>query len=282
MEEKELKALISLLDDPDMDIFNQVEQHLITCGLEVIPMLEASWESSFDPLSQTRIENIIHKIQFELTQNNLQLWAMQNNDDLLEGLLIINRYQYPNLDEDAVHFQLAEIRRNAWFQLMYDMSPLEKVKLLNNIIFREFGLSGNTSNYHDPQNSFLHKVLETKKGNPISLACIYSIIAQKLDIPIYGINLPKHFIVAYIDEEHESPLFYINVFNRGQIMRHNDIYAFLKQLDLPPQAEYTLPCSNIAIVKRVLRNLTTAYDNLGNMEKKEEILSLLKLIEEFN
>lgn len=282
MEEKELKALISLLDDPDMDIFNQVEQHLITCGPEVIPMLEASWESSFDPLSQTRIENIIHKIQFELTQNNLQLWAMQNNDDLLEGLLIINRYQYPNLDEDAVHFQLAEIRRNAWFQLMYDMSPLEKVKLLNNIIFREFGLSGNTSNYHDPQNSFLHKVLETKKGNPISLACIYSIIAQKLDIPIYGINLPKHFIVAYIDEEHESPLFYINVFNRGQIMRHNDIYAFLKQLDLPPQAEYTLPCTNIAIVKRVLRNLTTAYDNLGNMEKKEEILSLLKLIEEFN
>lgn len=282
MEEKELKALISLLDDPDMDIFNQVEQHLITCGLEVIPMLEASWESSFDPLSQTRIENIIHKIQFELTQNNLQLWAMQNNDDLLEGLLIINRYQYPNLDEDAVHFQLAEIRRNAWFQLMYGMSPLEKVKLLNNIIFREFGLSGNTSNYHDPQNSFLHKVLETKKGNPISLACIYSIIAQKLDIPIYGINLPKHFIVAYIDEEHESPLFYINVFNRGQIMRHNDIYAFLKQLDLPPQAEYTLPCSNIAIVKRVLRNLTTAYDNLGNMEKKEEILALLKLIEEFN
>lgn len=282
MKEKELKALISLLDDPDMEIFNQIEQQLITCGPEVVPMLEASWESSFDPLSQTRIENIIHKIQFDQTQNDLQLWALQNSDDLLEGLLIINRYQYPNLDEDAVHYQLAELRRNAWFQLMYDMSPLEKVKLLNNILFREFGLSGNTTNYHDPQNSFLHKVLETKKGNPISLACVYSIVAQKLDIPIYGINLPKHFIVAYIEEEHESPLFYINVFNRGQVMKHDDIYAFLKQLNLPPKEEYTLPCSNIAIIKRVLRNLTTAYDNLGNMEKKEEITSLLRLLDGFN
>ncbi|MBL1407919.1 transglutaminase-like domain-containing protein [Sphingobacterium faecale] len=282
MKEAELKALISLLDDPDVEIFNQVEQQLIIYGPEVVPQLEASWESSFDPLSQTRIENIIHKIQFEQVQNDLQLWALQNNDDLLEGLLIVNRYQYPNLDENIVQYQLAELRRNAWFQLMYDMSPLEKVKLLNNIIFREFGLSGNTTNYHDPQNSFLHKVLETKKGNPISLACIYSIVAQKLDIPIYGINLPKHFVVAYIEEEHQSPLFYINVFNRGQVMKHDDIYSFLKQLNLPPKEEFTLPCSNIAIIKRVLRNLTTAYDNLGNMQKKEEISSLLNLLNDFN
>lgn len=282
MEEKELKALISLLDDPDIEIFNQVEQQLITSGPEVIPQLEASWESSFDPLSQTRIENIIHKIQFDQVQNDLQIWALQNNDDLLDGLLTINRYQYPNLDENMVHYQLAELRRNAWFQLMYEMSPLEKVKLLNNIIFREFGLSGNTTNYHDPQNSFLHKVLETKKGNPISLACIYSIIAQKLDIPIYGINLPKHFIVAYIEEEHESPLFYINVFNRGQVMKHDDIYSFLKQLNLPPKEEYTLPCTNIAIIKRVLRNLMTAYDNLGNIEKREEVNTLLLLLSDFN
>lgn len=282
MKEAELKALISLLDDPDVEIFNQVEQQLIIYGPEVVPQLEASWESSFDPLYQTRIENIIHKIQFEQVQNELQLWALKNNEDLLEGLLIVNRYQYPNLDENVVQYQLAELRRDAWFQLMYDMSPLEKVKLLNNIVFREFGLSGNTTNYHDPQNSFLHKVLETKKGNPISLACIYSIVAQKLDIPIYGINLPKHFVVAYIEEEHESPLFYINVFNRGQIMKHDDIYSFLKQLNLPPKEEYTLPCSNIAIIKRVLRNLTTAYDNLGNMQKKEEIASLLQLLSDFD
>lgn len=280
MNEQELKAIISLLDDPDMEIFNHVEQQLITFGPEVIPQLEASWESSFDPLSQTRIENIIHKIQFDQIKNDLQLWDLKNSKDLLDGLLIVNRYQYPNLDESNVFLTLADLKRNAWFQLMYDMSPVEKVKLLNNILFREYGLSGNTTNYHDPQNSFIHKVLESKRGNPISLSCIYSIIAQQLDIPIYGVNLPKHFITAYVEDLSQPPLFYINPFNRGQIMHENDIYSFLKQLDLPLSEEYTMPCTNKAIIKRVLRNLIMAYDNMGNPQKKEEIDILLKIIEE--
>ncbi|TCV20360.1 transglutaminase superfamily protein [Sphingobacterium alimentarium] len=280
MNEQELKAIISLLDDPDMEIFNHVEQQLITFGPEVIPQLEASWESSFDPLSQTRIENIIHKIQFDQIKNDLQLWDLKNSEDLLDGLLIVNRYQYPNLDESNVFLTLADLKRNAWFQLMYDMSPVEKVKLLNNILFREYGLSGNTTNYHDPQNSFIHKVLESKRGNPISLSCIYSIIAQQLDIPIYGVNLPKHFITAYVEDLSQPPLFYINPFNRGQIMHENDIYSFLKQLDLPLSEEYTMPCTNKAIIKRVLRNLIMAYDNMGNPQKKEEIDILLKIIEE--
>lgn len=281
MNEKEIKALIYLLDDPDREIFQEIEHKLITCGPEVIPLLEHSWESSFDPLSQGRIENIIHRIQYDQVKNDLQLWKLNNSEDLLEGLLIINRYQYPNLHEEQVYYQLAELRRNAWYHLMYDMSPVEKVKLLNNILFREFGLSGNTSNYHDPQNSFIHKVLETKKGNPISLACIYALVAQKLDIPIYGINLPKHFVLAYVDGENQDKVqFYINVFNRGQIMREEDIYAFLRQLNLPLSDNYTLPCDNIAIIKRVLRNLIAAYEHVDNAEKKLEVETLLTLIEE--
>ncbi|WP_371128715.1 transglutaminase-like domain-containing protein [Sphingobacterium cellulitidis] len=279
--EKEIKALIYLLDDPDREIFQEIEHKLITCGPEVIPLLEHSWESSFDPLSQSRIENIIHRIQYDQVKNDLQLWKLNNSEDLLEGLLIINRYQYPNLHEEQVYYQLAEIRRNAWYHLMYDMSPVEKVKLLNNILFREFGLSGNTSNYHDPQNSFIHKVLETKKGNPISLACIYALVAQKLDIPIYGVNLPKHFVLAYVDgENHDKVEFYINVFNRGQIMREEDIYAFLRQLNLPLSDNYTLPCDNISIIKRVLRNLIAAYEHVDNAEKRLEVETLLALIEE--
>ncbi|MCA5004494.1 transglutaminase-like domain-containing protein [Sphingobacterium bovistauri] len=280
MNEKEIKAIISLLEDPDTEIFNQLEQRLITCGPEVIALLEESWESSFDPLSQSRIENIIHKIQFDQIKSELQLWDLKNSEDLLEGLLIINRYQYPNLDENNVILTISELKRNAWFQLMYDMSPMEKVKLLNNVLFREFGLSGNTTNYHDPQNSFIHSVLESKKGNPISLSCIYSIVAQQLDIPIYGINLPKHFIIAYMEDTDKPPLFYVNAFNRGQIMQQNDIYSFLKQLNLPLSEEYTMPCTNKAIIKRVLRNLITAYENIGNPQKKEEIDLLLKIIED--
>jgi len=280
MTNSEYNAIISLLDDPDKDIFHEIEHKLITCGPEVIPSLEQSWEESFDALLQTRIEQIIHKIQFNQIKSDLQLWLISNSNDLLEGLLIVNRYQYPNLNEEEVYAKIAELRRDVWYHLIYDMSPIEKVKLLNNILFREFGLSGNTSDYHAPQNSFINKVLETKKGNPISLACLYSLIAQRLDIPVYGINLPKHFVLAYMKEENpEEVLFYINVFNRGQIMREDDIVSFLRQLNLPASEEFMKPCDNIAIIKRVLRNLIAAYTHIDNLEKRQEVQLLLDLID---
>lgn len=275
----EYKALISLLDDPDHNIYAQVEHRLVSTGPEVIPFLEQSWEESFDPLQQSRIENVIHKIQFDKVKNDLQIWKLSNQDNLLEALLIINRYQYPSVEDDVVYTTIADLRRSCWFHMMYEMTPLEKVKLLNNVLFRDYGLAGNTSNYHDPQNSFIHKVLETKKGNPISLACIYSIIAQKLDMPVYGVNLPKHFVLAYMDEQTSRVLFYINVFNRGQIMRFEDIHSFLNQLNLPVADEYILPCSNLAIIKRVIRNLTSSYRQAGNPEKENEMKSLLNLID---
>ena len=277
----ELKALISLLDDPDVTIFNEVEHKLISCGPEILPLLEQSWEESFDLLIHMRIENIVQRIQYEQVVNDLQLWKLHGQDDLLEGLVIINRYQYPNINENDIHVLLAELRRDTWYHLMYDMTPLEKVRLLNNMLFREFGLSGNTTDYHAPQNSFISKVLETKKGNPISLACIYSILAQKLDIPIYGINLPKHFVLAYMDDENKDQvLFYINPFNRGQVMNQGDIHSFLKQLNLPPAAIYAQLCGNIDIIRRVLKNLIGAYEHVDNLEKSKEVRNLLEIIDQ--
>jgi len=279
MNENELKALISLLDDPDAAIYQELEDKLIASGPPVVPFLEQQWETSFDALLQSRVEQIVHKIQFNEVKNDLQLWMISNQEDLLEGLLIINRYQYSQLNEPEIYQQLAELKREAWYLMMYEMSPLEKVKLLNNVLFRDFGLSGNTSDYHAPQNSFINKVFETKKGNPISLACIYSLVAQRLDIPIYGVNLPKHFVLAYMNEENpEEVLFYINVFNRGQVMQESDIQSFLQQLNLPFSDQYTKPCGNLDIIRRVLRNLLAAYNHLDNVEKRDEIQILLDLV----
>ncbi len=60
----------------------------------------------------------------------------------------------------------------------------------------------------------INQVLESKKGNPISLAAVYMLIAQKLKLPIFGVNLPNLFVLIYKSEELN---FYINVFNRGVI-----------------------------------------------------------------
>jgi regulator of sirC expression with transglutaminase-like and TPR domain len=126
----------------------------------------------------------VHEIQFGTVKNDLQLWYQSGAFDLLQGILIINRYQYPDLDEQKVINQIESIiKRDIWIQMMNEASPVEQVKLMNHVFYSIHGFSGNTANHRDPQNSYISQVLETKKGNQISLAIIYSIIAQKLDIP---------------------------------------------------------------------------------------------------
>lgn len=281
LSEKEIKSLIGLLDDPDEEIYVMVEEKLLSLGDQVIDSLEEEWGESFEPLKQSRIENLIHKIQFAQIVTALRTWYLGGAYDLLEGLLIINRYQYPDKNEQDIINLIEEIKRDAWLEMVYSMSAVEKVRLLNNILYNKHSFRGNTKNYHDPENSYIGRVLETKRGNPILLASIYSILAQKLDMPVMGVNLPRHFILAYLDQEasHDKEvLFYINAFNRGQIFGKHDVFAFLKQLNLPNDKQFFEPCNNLAIITRVLRNLISSYSQYGASDKVMEIQRLLDIL----
>jgi len=281
--ETEVNSLIRLLDDPDQEIFNHVHDKLLSYGSEAIEYLESAWEQAFDSVQQERIANLVHEIQFGIIKTDLSLWLHGGAFDLLQGILVINRYQYPDLDEQKVINQIEGIKRDIWIQMMHEASAPEQIKLINHVFYNIYGFSGNTTNHKDPQNSYLSQVLETKKGNQISLAIIYSIIAQKLDIPVYGVNLPQHFILAYMDESQQSSfeggvLFYINAFNKGFIFGRRDVDMFLKQLNLKSDKQFYEPCSNTDIIKRVLRNLISAYEHLGSVEKVAEMNELLEIL----
>jgi regulator of sirC expression with transglutaminase-like and TPR domain len=280
----EVKSLIRLLDDPDRGIYELVHEKLISLGPDVIEHLESAWEQAFDPIQQERIPDLIHEIQFGIVKNDLKLWHQSGAFDLLQGILIVNRYQYPDLDEQKVINQIEAIKRDIWLQMMNEASPAKQIKLINHVFYNIYGFSGNINNHRDPQNSYLSQVLETKKGNQISLAIIYSIIAQKLDIPVYGVNLPQHFILAYLDESMQNEfeggiLFYINAFNKGLIFGRRDVDMFLKQLNLKFDKQFYEPCSNTDIIKRVIRNLVSAYEHLGSSEKVDELNELLAIME---
>lgn len=279
---KEIEALVKLLDDPDPEIYQHVQDRLLEYGNEAVSELENAWGQSLDTVLQERIENIVHTIQFKNVKEDLNLWYQSGAFDLLQGALIINRYQYPDLDEQAIVYQIEEIKREIWLGLQYEMSSIEKIKLINHVFYNQYGFTGNTKNHHDPQNSYLNQVLESKKGNQISLAIIYATLAQKLDIPVYGVNLPQHFILGYIDESNAEKeygvLFYINAFNKGAIFGKHDVDQFLRQLNLEPQPGFYSPCSNTEIIRRVIRNLISAYENLGATEKVEELKQLQEIL----
>jgi regulator of sirC expression with transglutaminase-like and TPR domain len=282
---KEVIALITLLDDPDEGIYSQVKERFVILGPPAIPHLETAWENSFDVIMQKRIESIIHTIQFETLAKALKTWAREEGEDLLKGILLLARYQYADLDENKIKKQLAQIRQDVWLELNDDLTALEKVKIVNHILFEVHQFSGNITNYHAPQNSFINNVLETKKGNPLMLSVIYALICKELGIPVYGINLPQHFVLAYVNENanlidvnnktlSNNILFYINPFSKGLIFNQKDIDQFLKQLNIEPHSKYYVPCSNLDIIRRALQNLIYSYEKLGYLEKVQELKSL--------
>lgn len=290
MNVNEIDALINLIDDPDEEIYAQVRQKIVSYGEEVIPHLENIWElNSFGLEFQQRIEDIIHVIQFDSVYSALDRWAKDGGKDLFEGALLIARYQYPDLDELEAKENLMKIRQDIWLELNDDLTALEKVKVFNHVLFDIYGFRGNRKNYHAAQNSYINTVLESKKGNPLSLSLLYIVIAESLGVPIYGVNLPNHFLLAYLDEfnimkflegraneESEDPevLFYINAFSKGTIVHKSEITQYLEQIRLEQKKEYFLPCSNSDIIRRILNNLIHSYDRLGYPEKVKELKRL--------
>lgn len=275
MDSNKIKALIFLLDDDDNEVVSHVERELISHGESIIPFLESEWENNFNPLVQRRIEELIHTLHFELLTSRLIAWKEKGGLDLLEGMWLIATYQYPDLEFKKLKSDIEQIYYDTWLEMKNDLLPFDQIKIINNVLFGNLKFSANTKNFHSPANSMINIVLETKKGNPISLCVIYMLVAQKLKLPVYGVNLPNLFILTYKTEDTQ---FYINAFNKGLIFSKADIDNYVSHLNLNQLDIFYQPCSNVDILKRVFRNLIVSFEKVGDSQKVEEIKTLLRTI----
>lgn len=276
MKDTELKALVSLLDDEDAQIVSHVEEKIRSLGTSIIPFLEQEWENNFSPQVQRRIEELIHTLQYELLKERIKDWYQTPDQDLLTGLWLIATYQYPDIELLKLRQDLEQIYYETWLEFKPDLYPFDQVKVVNSVLFNKLKFSANTKNFHSPGNSMINVVLETKKGNPITLCVIYLLVAQKLKLPVHGVNLPNLFVLTYKDERHAQ--FYINAFNKGLIFSKQDIENYIGELHLTPQTSFFEPCSNLEIIRRVFRNLIMSFDKMGEHAKAEEVKELLLLI----
>jgi regulator of sirC expression with transglutaminase-like and TPR domain len=289
--------MVYLLDDPDERVVGEIRVQLVKMGQKILSYLDEEWPRIENPRAQDQVLSIIKEIKSRLICDELRTWKEGETHDLLDGALIIDKLHKPDIDKQIIDNKLDKIKLDAWLELNYDLTSFEKVKILNHVIFDMHKFKGDTENYHNAQNSFISHVLEAKSGNPVSLSIIYSIVAQRLNIPVYGVNLPQHFVLGYIkdfewqpikrlndesvltDQEGAEIMFYINPFNNGLIFSKENINQFLKQLNLEPQESYFKACSNVEIIKRMLRNLIIAYEKEQNNPKLSLVQEMLQILE---
>ncbi len=277
LSDSEIKALVLLLDDEDHEVVSHVEEKIMSIGTQVIPFLEQEWESTFNPIIQNKIEDLVHELQFELLKERFLDWKESGAESLLEGLWIVATYQYPDLEMDELVKDIEQLYHELWRHMEDQMTPHQRIKVFNDIFFNQFRFRANTKNFHSPANSMINAVLETRKGNPISLCSVYLLLAQKMELPIYGVNLPNLFILTY---KVGDDAFYINVFNRGLIFTKEDIDNYLENLQLQKQDIFYEPCSNLDIILRALRNLIVSFEKLGDYHRADEIKLILQKMDD--
>lgn len=288
MKQNEIEALIHLLDDPDGEIYSHVKEKLVSYGKPVIPTLETAWEESMNPNLQERIEYIIHKIQFDGLYGDFANWAKSEEPKLFEGASLIAKYRYPDLDVEDLRHQLDEIKRAIWLEQNYNLTPIEQINVFNHVFYSIEGFAGKAISNLNPNNFYLNTVVETHTGNSLSLGIIYLILARELDIPVYGVNLPRHFILAYTksfispytssQEKQSNVIFYINPLNKGAIFTRNEIQSYLKKVDLEENKAFFSPCTDKVVVNLLLENLIQAYQDEYAHDKVEELQQLLDIL----
>ena len=277
---RELEALMSLLEDPDRRVFDTVADRLIEMGEEVVIPLERRWETTLKPDIQEKIENVINKIQFNSFRRGMDIWKSTGGEDLLRGAYLVTRFQYPDLEFEALNEGIEKIKRDIWLELNNELTALEKVKVINYFMYDIYKFTKSLKKAHTPQLYMINHVLDTHKGSPVMLGLIYAELARRLNLPIYGVNLPRNFVLCYFDQDYQDDpngvLFYINPSDRGTVLGVKELKHFLNQLKIEEREFYFKPCSNIEIIERLIINLQYAYERSGQTEKAQTLKRLLR------
>ena len=114
---------------------------------------------------------------------------------LLEAAICVAQDDHPELDAQAVLAEIDGLAAKLKATLPADASALRRLQSLNHYFFVELGFAGNVNNYYDRGNSYLHQVLATRLGIPITLALLYCELASQLGLTARGVSFPGHFLI---------------------------------------------------------------------------------------
>jgi regulator of sirC expression with transglutaminase-like and TPR domain len=218
----------------------------------------------------------------------LEYWRSLVADDaglpMVEAAASIAMDEHPDLDPGSVVEAVDAMGARLKSRLPADAAPLQRLRALNRFFFQEQQFAGNVNDYHDRRNSYLHSVLEMRRGIPISLAVLYVELARETGLRAHGVSFPGHFLARVGMPQGDVV---IDPFN-GQSMSRESLDAMLqpyrKRRGLAgaaamPLALFLQPASPRDTLARMLRNLKELHRASGDekllLAVQERMVTLL-------
>ncbi len=270
--------LLKLVDDQSREIQKIVRKQLLANALELI-LNKRQYKSDLRKNNRKQLDNLLTNYHLILVRSALErlLNTTLEDIDLEKTILVISFWSDPQVDCQRIQEELDRISQSIIATIPKTGHPLAFLDHISHYLFRELNIRGNTADYYNPENSYLHKLLETKKGIPITISILYILISRRLEFPVYGVPMPGHFILKFYDEEDEI---FFDPFYEGKIYSRQMCFNYLKRVDVDNAEQILNGCANYEIVVRVLKNLHLVYSSYQHdLQKIQQIESFLEMFE---
>ncbi|MCZ6671630.1 MAG: transglutaminase-like domain-containing protein [Verrucomicrobia bacterium] len=260
-----LQAIQGLMDDPSPAVRQAVVDELIKLG-------SAGRNFLNDLCKGSNLENrryalsIIEILDKDSPVQMFKRFINSLNYELESGYFLLSRVEEPELKIADYMQKLDDMALRCQTLFTAPLSPRDRCRILNRVIFHEYGFTGNRSDYNNPQNTFIHSLFETRKGLPISLSILYLMVARRLELDLEPVGIPGQFMVGCFLEKEP---FFIDVYENGVFRGLEDLLYYLEANQLEADLGHFGPCPVGEVLCRCCRNLAQQYHLLFEDDKAE-------------
>jgi regulator of sirC expression with transglutaminase-like and TPR domain len=283
MQKGEVSSLISLLDDSDSEIAQAAMSNLCAKGESIIPALERAWQECIEELLLVRIEQVIAQIQGSATLQKLREWVDAGAADLFHGACYMAKLLHSDIACEPLEQTFNSICKAIWVEFNSYLTALEKVNIINHVLFNTYKFRNDASQPDSAPELFLiDSLLQNKMGNSVALSTLYLCIAEKLKLPIKGLDMPCGIMLAYLDEYYDDgqALFYIYPFFRGQVLGRQEVELIVNRNKISEeyQHHYLRTCNNQLYLCKLAETLRDALAHAGQHDKAERVGAAVEIL----
>lgn len=281
-----LDALLSLLDDQDELVYSPVKVKLLSMGPTILPKLEEALYSAGSMEHTKKLEEIISRMKREIQVAKMRQWVSNENRSLLDGWLLISSIHHPAITKEKIEQGIHKIYQDIWLEISDSMTSLEKVAVINHILFRINGFELTSIDVPRIENIVIDNLLFSRRGDVFSLTILYLILARSIHIDLLPIILANKLLLVYEDNlatslAYGSPgdkyLFYINVAHRGSIISPKEV-QFLYDKSQKYGKGVTGVETDISLVSKLLKFMSIIYREEGDHQRIQLTDDFLGLI----
>lgn len=254
--ENQKNSLFRLLSDDDPSTLSLVKQRLIDQGESAVPEMETWLKEVHGKPPERHLLDVLNRLKHGHFHTEFLEFcaraAAANSMDLEEASFLLASTEYSATNMGRYRRMLDDLAEEVRQYMKAEGNPSE-MRAMSYVLHEKHRFRGNRDRYYEAENTYLNCVLERKVGVPITLSLLYLLIGKRLDLRIYGVALPGHFIIRWQENFYDP-------FNHGRLLNEAACKQMVEDRGQEFRAEHLNAASPIQVLSRMLMNLARVYE----------------------